>query len=746
MKSQPQSVSPLQNKRIFFGTYLPDLAAAFLSGLFSILASRSIYSDILKIENEDLSFQVFKFVLGLIFVSFFILGKQIKKEWVKFEGPVMAVLLTLESAVLLAVSSKEIQVDYIFQPLLFQFFSGLNAAAAGYYISGLKKLRLWLYLAGIVSSYILFYSTFPAPSFTLLMGALVSQILGFILESLSSMKFHIRPLFFQNTRNNRTVTDVFFYSALLLFISHLGLYYYRGENQPDSLISGGGSALVIFNLIYHFSIAQKYPRYIFNIARIIIFINLIVTVRQASLNSSYSILFFLDLACLSILRPAHYDRKNIVLSAAGGLFLFYVFYLLHLNYTRTEYLYAFMLVAVILVWNSLILKTNLAIPHKLAVIFLCYGVCLKIFSPLPVQFYEDINSAQHFKTPYPFRLMNIDLDKERFVYFGTNLPFPNEQKLPKKTVFKDRILVLGAENNYSVILAYAENLNRDRQPYMLFQNSAEEPLSKSYLKTAEFPLFRVYYPEHMPKEFIPSPRTSAETAEEETVLKKILSLKSNAEILKTAEEYIKYYRGNAAVFAKKQTGYFYESYFAYASYFYSIQEFGTALDYILSAMEFGTDQALLDLAYKSVRTVPIEERFIPVIEKLLETNAYKEELLKKYIPYLSASGRTGAAVEKMSALAAFYSSGENRNPEKREETVAEKARLLLTYQKYYEAEELIKQEQKNSVNPLIWKKLQSELEFIKNTMAKPYYYPEEKSDSDKKSETEKKEKPKEKEQ
>ncbi|HNI27740.1 MAG TPA: hypothetical protein PLJ29_15360, partial [Leptospiraceae bacterium] len=101
MKSQPQSVSPLQNKRIFFGTYLPDLAAAFLSGLFSILASRSIYSDILKIENEDLSFQVFKFVLGLIFVSFFILGKQIKKEWVKFEGPVMAVLLTLESAVLL---------------------------------------------------------------------------------------------------------------------------------------------------------------------------------------------------------------------------------------------------------------------------------------------------------------------------------------------------------------------------------------------------------------------------------------------------------------------------------------------------------------------------------------------------------------------------------------------------------------------------------------------------------------------
>ncbi|HNM02998.1 MAG TPA: hypothetical protein PKK05_08800, partial [Leptospiraceae bacterium] len=59
---------------------------------------------------------------------------------------------------------------------------------------------------------------------------------------------------------------------------------------------------------------------------------------------------------------------------------------------------------------------------------------------------------------------------------------------------------------------------------------------------------------------------------------------------------------------------------------------------------------------------------------------------------------------------------------------------------------LIKQEQKNSVNPLIWKKLQSELEFIKNTMAKPYYYPEEKSDSDKKSETEKKEKPKEKEQ
>jgi hypothetical protein len=338
-------------------------------------------------------------------------------------------------------SSGILQVDYIFHTGIFQLFSFIIIFTSGYFLGSLKKLRLWGFLVGSVSvfGYSFIYKTPELNTETYLIPILCILVTEICLNSFYTGLNKKKVEFKKFTHSNHTTTDVFFYTSITLFVTHSLLFYYRSSGGPDVLVSGGGLGLLIFNILLNLKLINRKVRLLYFIGRIVIILNLILTVQQSYLELFSFWLFFLDLGTFAIFRPRDYSSKFIFISIISGVIVAYASYLLHLKYTKSEYLYAFILVIVNLIWLPLILKNSFGILQKLVILAISYGLSLYFFSPLPFNYKIQQYSNENV-VPIPYLLSSVELNNEDFVFYNTGLPFMKSIMLPKRGAFKNKIV------------------------------------------------------------------------------------------------------------------------------------------------------------------------------------------------------------------------------------------------------------------------------------------------------------------
>ncbi|MCB1178895.1 MAG: hypothetical protein KDK36_15025, partial [Leptospiraceae bacterium] len=491
-ESQNQS-DKYQNIRIW--VTIPSVFFCIILGFLGSFILKFAYMDIREVEAENINFISLKLVLASSFIFGFLTRKFFKGLYeLSIEISLLA-LLIIETYVIANYSSGILQVDYIFYTGIFQFFSYLNLFAAGYYISNLRKIRLWAFLLGgiIVFIYLNFQKKLDVNIIQYLIPTLTIQVIEL---SISSIFFPTNKTTFTFKGKPVQVNDIFFYSSITLFIAHCLLYYYRVKDGPDALVVGGGLGLIIFNVLYYLRIVQNNIKYSFIAGRIIILLNLVLTMQQAYLEMFYYILFFIDMGCIAIFRPVRLRRGYGTLAIFAGFAIAFFSYELHLKYSRVEVLNTYLLVIVNLVWLPLIFRNRLGILNKLFTLALSAGLVIYVYSPLPFE-YNNLDSSETIKVnPIPFELTGLELNDKEFVFYNTSLPFENSRVLPKKKDFKGKIVVLGLVDKPELILTYIKYLDKNNFPYVIFQSRNSQVLSPDGLKFTyfEYPLFRLYFP------------------------------------------------------------------------------------------------------------------------------------------------------------------------------------------------------------------------------------------------------------
>ena len=704
---------------------LPGIFLCISLGFLGFLVSKHAYFEIKAVEYEDISFLSLKIVLCFASITGFLARRNIKNIFSEYLELALILLNILIIYILMNFSSGILQVDYIFHTGIFQLFSFIIIFTTGYFLGSLKKLRLWGFLVGSVSvfGYSFIYKTPDLNTETYLIPILCILLTEICLNSFYTglNKKIIENIKFSHS--NHTTTDVFFYTSITLFVTHSLLFYYRSSGGPDVLVSGGGLGLLIFNILLNLKLINRKVRLLYFIGRFVIIINLILTVQQSYLELFSFWLFFLDLGTFAIFRPRDYNSKFIIISIISGVIVAYASYLLHLKYTKSEYLYAFILVIVNLIWLPLILKNSFGILQKLVILAISYGLSLYFFTPLPFNYKIQQYSNENV-IPIPYLLSSVDLNNEDFVFYNTGLPFMKSIMLPKRGAFKNKIVVLGIRENPEIILTYVKYLAKNSYPYIIYQSRSLPRLTREEILFSyqEFPLYRIYYPENgiAGISFL-KPGLPSRVYETDIVENKIKDLSSNEEIADVLLNLIKYTTGDSNRIAKNYQDKFFRSYMKYSDYYFEIKDYRMAIKMAELSMKFGVeDSDLYETTFQSLIRISPEKEHINVMNFLVNKPKYKEEILKRLYPLLLSTGDEKGAIQRMDELIELYQ--KSSETENNLFVLIEKIKIFIKNQRYSEVEEIIQKEKKKQPNSSIWDKLLADVKYYKETSSKPYYY------------------------
>ena len=703
---------------------MPGIFICISLGFLGLLVAKHTYFEIKAVEYEDIPFLSLKIVLCIACVAGFLTRRTIGGIYKEFIELSLIILNIIIIYTLMNFSSGTLQVDYIFYTSIFQLFSFIIIYTSGYFLGSLKQLRLWGFLIGGVSvfGYSFLYKTPDLNTEVYLIPVLCLLLTEICLNSFL-IGYDKLQIVRKKEISNHSSTDIFFYSSTTLLITHSLLYYYRSPGGPDSLVSGGGLGLLIFNILFNLRLLNRKVRLLYLFGRIAIFINLFLTIQQAYIELFHFWLFFLDLGTIAIFRPRNYSSKFILMSIFSGLIIAYVSYLLHLNYTKSEYLYAFLLVIITLVWIPLILKNSFGIFQKLIILGISYIVSLYFFSPLPFNYKIQKKSYENI-TPLPFFLSSVELNEQDFVFYNTGLPFKKSVMLPKRGEFKNKIVVLGIKENPEIILTYVKYLARNSYPYIIYQSKALPRLTREEILFSyqEFPLFRIYYPENgIPGLNSLEPGLPSRLYETNIVENKIKDLNLNEEIAENLSSIIKGSTGSTQAIALNYQEKFFKSYMRYADYFFEIKDYRMAIQMAELAMKFDSQNTdLFDTTYESLIRISPEKEHINIMNFLASKPKYKLEVLKRLYPLLLSTGDEKTAIQRMEELIELY---QKLNDSSNAMIVLlEKIKIFIKYQRFSEVEEIINREKRKNNNSSIWDKLLADVKYYKETSSKPYYY------------------------
>jgi len=725
MYSLTKPVHTPKNKR----TYILFLVSTFtctILGFLSSLVLKFSYQEIRTIEVENTHFLALKLSLFSAFLLGFTLKRILHVIYETYLELAIIILLIFEIFTISKSSSQILQVDYIFYTSLFQFFVFLDFFSIGYFISSLRKVRLWGFLIGSITFFVYLQTQkeIELNSFNYIIPTLTLLVIEICLSSFLSWA---NKVFIQKKLSvKREINDVFFYAALTLFLTHCLLYYYRVTNGPDALFVGGGLGLLLFNIFRNLQLSQKYLKISFLVGRTVVILNLVLTLNQSYLENYYFLLFFLDLATIEYFRPKKLRKTYSLIAFISGIGIPYLSYELHLKYIKIEFLYSFVLVIVNLVWIPLTFKNNLGVINKILTLLVSLFLCSYFFSPLPVLYEVNFSPKQENIDPIPFTFTGLSFNEDEYVFYNTNLPFYNFPMLPKKRDFKNKIVVVEIKKNPELVLTYIKYLDKNGYPYLIFQSKnfsilSNEGLNFSYI---EYPLFRVYYSKNGlegKKLFNPLERTQ-QNWENEYIESKYRNLTSNEEILAALDQVISYSSYELAKKAKEHKLLFFESYKKYLEYHYKNGNYNLTINLASLVLKFySEDPETLNITYNALLNTTPEPSHIELMDKLLKYPEYKEMILKRLYPILLAYGKENEALSKLEELISIYKS-ENKAYSEIEKLYLEKVKIFVKNNKFYEAEDLIKKELARAPNSPAWQKLANDVKYLKETTYKPYYY------------------------
>ncbi len=703
---------------------LPGIFLCIALGFLGLLVAKHAYFEIKEVEFEDISFLSLKIVLFIASITGFLSRRNLGKLLSEYLEIALIILNIMIIYILMNFSSGIMQVDYIFHTGIFQFFSFIILFTSGYFLGSLKRLRLWGFLVGGISvfGYSYLYKSPDLNTEIYLIPILCILVIDICLNSflMGDGKVFTKK---KKYLSNHTSTDVFFYSSITLFVAHSLLFYYRSPGGPDALVSGGGLGVLIFNIIYNFKLLNRKVRILYLVGRFAILLNLFLTIQQAYIELFHFWLFFLDMGTLAIFRPKSYNSKFIFSGILSGIIIAYVSYLLHLKYTKSEYLYAFLLVIVNLIWLPLILKNSFGIIQKLLVLGISYSISLYFFSPLPFN-YDIQKISNEDVIPVPFLLSSVELNDQEFVFYSTGLPFAKSVMLPKRGEFKNKIVVLGIRENPEIILTYVKYLAKNSYPYIIYQTKKLPRLTREEILFSyqEFPLFRIYYPEKgIPGISFLQPGLPSRVFESDVVENKIKDLNTNEEIAETLAYLIKFTTGESQSMAKVYQEKFFKSYLKYSEYFFNLKDYRMAIKMAELSMIFQkNDDSLFETTYQSLIRISPEKEHINVMNFLVDKPKYRLEILKRLYPLLLSTGDEKGAIQKMEELIDIYQKSDDLS--NASFVIIEKIKIFIKNQRYAEVEDLIQKEKKRQPKNLIWEKLLSDVKYYKETSSKPYNY------------------------
>ncbi len=703
---------------------MPGIFLCISLGFLGFLVAKHAYFEIKEVEYEDIPFLSLKIVLCFACITGFLVKRNLKNFISEYIEIAIIILNIVIIYILMNFSSGILQVDYIFHTGIIQLFSFIIIFTSGYFLGSLKRLRLWGFLIGGVSVFGYSY-IYKSPELNTevylipILCILVTEICmnSFLIEN--NREIVKKRKYF----SNHNATDVFFYSSITLFVSHALLFYYRSPGGPDALVAGGGLGALSFNILYNMKIINRKVRILYLLGRFAILINLVITIQQAYMELFHFWLFFIDMSVFAIFRPKNYNSKFILLSLVSGIIIAYVSYLLHLKYTKSEYLYAFLLVIVNLIWLPLILKNSFGIIQKLVILGISYTLSLYFFSPLPFNY--DIQKVSNEDViPVPFLLSSVELNDQEFVFYSTGLPYAKSVMLPKRGEFKNKIVVLGIRENPEIILTYVKYLAKNSYPYIIYQTKKLPRLTREEILFSyqEFPLFRIYYPEKgIPGISFLQPGLPSRIFESDIVENKIKDLSTNEEIADTLSYLIRYTSGESQSMAKNYQEKFFKSYLKYSEYFFNIKDYRMAIKMAELSMIFQkNDDSLFETTYQALIRISPEKEHINVMNFLVDKPKYREEILKRLYPLLLSTGDEKGAIQRMEELIDIYQKkSEFSNASY---VIIEKIKIFIKNQRYSEVEDIIQKEKKRQPSNVIWEKLLADVKYYKETSSKPYYY------------------------
>ena len=704
---------------------LPNIILCLSLGFLGSLFFKNAYQEIKQIENEDVFFQAAKLVLGLAFLAGLLLKRLMHGIRALYLEYSVLALLVSEMITLNGFSSGLLQVDYIFYTDIFLFYASLNSFVTGMLAARLKNFRLWGFLAGGTSYivYAFFNPTIVIKAENYLMPLVFVMTLELLLFSIIPKAHNAsqRP-----TPKTFPINDIFFYSSLSLFVCHAILYYVNIKT-PDSFILGTGSGLLLFNIIFHYGFLNSKLRWKYLAGRGILIVSLILTMHLSRYELAAGILLFLDTACIAIYRPSKYKLSFILPSIAGGLALYAITHFLNIYYLRYEFRYSFVFGFILLVWTPFLFLNSVKFLNKLMTVSLSFALAAYFFSPLPYDYKMNFVKTENLR-PIPYLLNSIGLNEENFVFFNVNLPFKNQETLPKKNTFRNKTIILGLGDNLEITLTYLYQLNKNGYPFIIFQDKNSRHLTNHLIEfdSIEYPLFRIYFP----KNSIPLLKTEKESRSEslsweiQHVETRLRGLEANDDIADTLANLINYSSGTLNETAISYRNKFYNSYKTYAEYYYRIGDFDRSVQMANLAFRFHVaDDSLLDTAYNSLLRITTEKEQIPVMKILLSKNKYKEQTIKRLYPMLLSLNKKEEALDKINELIDFYAKNPEAHSEELKNLKIEKAKIYLQFSNIREAEEIIMTESRKNNGSVIWQKLLADLVSLKESTYRVHVNP-----------------------
>jgi hypothetical protein len=363
--------------------------------------------------------------------------------------------------------------------------------------------------------------------------------------------------------------------------------------------------------------------------------------------------------------------------------------------------------------------------NKSLTILLSFAFTAFFFSPLPYDYKMNFVKTENLK-PIPYLLTSISLNEENFVYFNVNLPFRNQETLPKKNAFRNKTIILGLGENLEITLTYLYHLNKNGYPFIIFQDKNSRTLTNTLIEfdSIEYPLFKIYFP----KNSIPTLQSEKESIEKGLswevlhIESRLKGLETNEDITYTLSNLLSYSNGSLRDTALLYQNKFYSSYKTYSEYSYKTGDFYKSVQMADIAFKFRVqDDTLLDTAYNALLRITPEKEQIPVMKILLSKNKYKEQIIKRLYPMLLSLNKREETLERINELMDFYQKDVTEHAEELQNLKIEKAKIYLQFSNIREAEEIIMSEsKKNTSSQVVWQKLIDELISLKESAVKVY--------------------------
>ncbi len=717
------------NRHKFHYTFLvPSILLCLLFGFLGSLVFSFGYSQIKSIEHEDVLFLSFKIAIVLGLLGGFFLKRVLEFPLSSYLEISLIFFLILQIFVVTNYSSWNLQVDYIFFTHYFQFFVFLNSFSLGYLLSGMRGIRLWVFLIGIISFFT--YSYFISSIEINVIGYSVLFLFVFTLEFIlhSAFPWLHKPSLKKFKLPPKPINDVLFYASLTLFISHGVIFYVSYENNIAQFALGSSLGLFIFNLLFYTINLRRNFKIIYLVGRVVLLLNLTLTSNQLYLSNYFGFLFFLDLAGIAFFRPTKLRKGYTGLSLLSGFVIAYISFNLQMKYTKTEVFFTSILTIVTLSWMALIFQNSLGILNKIITLFFSFALYAYFYTPLPYSFLLEEKFSSEVGNLIPFTITRLNFNQEEFIFFNSPLPFHNSLKLPKQKEIKNKIVVLGLRKKPELVLTYVKYLHKNQYPYLIFQDRNFEVLDSKEISFyyVEYPMFRVYYPSYgLGNKSLYDPRIDISPGwEKEFIESKYRNLSSYEEIASVLDNLTLYSGYELAQKAKVHKQPFFESCYKYAEYFYSIGNYSAAIQAGNLALLFNhDDMKTLEIIYESLLYSIPENSHIPIMQKLSNYPNFKEMMLKRLYPMYSAIGKENEALSSIENLISFYNSSNSQLYEEEiQNLLATKTKILLKLNKYYEAEDIIRKSLSKQPDSYQWQKIALDLKYLKENTKNYYYY------------------------